>query len=198
MEQLISTIIQVLSVLIASTVHEFSHAFVADKLGDHTPRMEGRLTLNPISHIDPIGAISLFLFHFGWSKPVPINPNNFEKPIIGTALVSIAGPASNIIMALLSVGIAKIINVNFVIYLFPFIIINFALAFFNLLPIAPLDGFKIISALLPFNLRIKWEELERYGMIILILFVLPISPLNVIFEKYMSSSLNWIINEILF
>lgn len=197
MTNLIINVIQIISVLIASSIHEFAHALVADKLGDATPKANGRLTLNPLAHIDPIGAISLWLFKFGWSKPVPINPRNFDNPTLGTALVSVAGPVSNIITAIIAAFIIRWIP-SLAIYLFPFIFINCALALFNLIPIAPLDGSKIVSALLPINLRLKWEELENYGPILLILLILPFSPIYPLFTVYMQEGLKAFVKLLLF
>ncbi len=197
MTNIVISIIQIASVLAASGVHEFAHAIVADKLGDTTPRNNGRVTLNPLAHIDPIGAISLWLFNFGWSKPVPINPRNFDNPTLGTALVSLAGPASNILAATSTSLLIKGVP-GLAAYLFPFIFINCALALFNLIPIAPLDGFKIVSALLPLNLRLKWEELDKYGPILLILLIIPYSPIYSLFTVYMQEGLNLFVKLILF
>jgi len=197
MTNFIIILIQILSVFIASSVHEFAHALIADKLGDNTPRYNNRLTLNPIAHVDPIGALSLFLFRFGWSKPVPINPNNFQNPIWGTALVSIAGPTSNILLAVLSSLFIRVFP-QFSYLVIPFIIINCALALFNLIPIAPLDGFKFVTGILPLKLRLKWENLEKYGPILLVLLILPYSPISGIFTNYMRNGLDLIVNTILF
>jgi Zn-dependent protease len=197
MTNFIIILIQILSVFIASSVHEFAHALIADKLGDNTPRYNNRLTLNPIAHVDPIGALSLFLFRFGWSKPVPINPNNFQNPIWGTALVSIAGPTSNILLAVLSSLFIRVFP-QFSYLVISFIIINCALALFNLIPIAPLDGFKFVTGILPLKLRLKWENLEKYGPILLVLLILPYSPISGIFTNYMRNGLDLIVNTILF
>ena len=96
MEEFLYYFLAIPSILIASTVHEYAHAWTANRLGDFTPRMLGRLTLNPLKHIDPIGALSLVLFQFGWSKPVIVNPNNFKNPVVGNAIVAAAGPISNL------------------------------------------------------------------------------------------------------
>src|SRR5690606_34415631 len=139
------------SILIASTVHEYAHAWTANKLGDPTPRAEGRLTLNPLVHIDPIGALLIIIARFGWSKPVPINERNFDKPVLGTALTAAAGPFSNLIMALLSSIIYNLIpqpTIMVQLFAISFISINIVLMIFNLIPIPPLDGHKIVRALL--------------------------------------------------
>ena len=148
------------SILIASTVHEYAHAWVATKLGDLTAKVNGRLTLNPLSHIDPIGAISMLIFRFGWSKPVPINEYNFEKRERDTALVSLAGPLSNVLLLLLTALINYLVKPTglFVTFVMTFAMINTVLAVFNLLPIPPLDGHKIVRAFLPKQIRYYWKS----------------------------------------
>jgi Zn-dependent protease len=177
------------SILIASTVHEYAHAYTAYLLGDATAKMNGRMTLNPLAHIDPVGAIMMVLVRFGWSKPVPINEYNFENPVIGTAITSLAGPASNLLLAIITAIPLRImlastplnsgsLDLGFVsLLLLTFIVVNISLAVFNLLPIPPLDGHKIVRAFLPENLRHHWERMQVYGMWILILLFFPISPL---------------------
>lgn len=195
--------IYIASVFIASSVHEYAHALVATRLGDPTPRVNGRLTLNPIAHMDPIGALSLMLFRFGWSKPVPVNPNNFDDPLKGIALTSIAGPLSNLSLVILLGVLNAIIKILFhtdffEIIIIPIMIINTSLAIFNLLPIAPLDGFKVVEAILPMELRYAWRGIEDYGVIILLLFVLPISPLSGIFSNFMVTVINSLVSLALF
>ena len=171
MEFLIQLVIFLPSIIIALTVHEFSHAWVAYKLGDPTAKAEGRLTFNPLAHLDPLGTIMLILFRFGWGKPVPINEYNFKNPVVGTALSSIAGPTSNLLLALLTTAIFHIFtptNIFLNAFLLYFILINIVLMIFNLLPIPPLDGHKVIRALLPKSLRYGWESLESYSPYILI------------------------------
>lgn len=169
------------SILIASTVHEYAHAWAAMKLGDPTAKAAGRLTLNPLSHIDPIGAISMLIFRFGWSKPVPINEYNFERRERDTALVSLAGPVSNILLLLLAAGINILFKPDPSSWVYTlltsFAMINGVLAVFNLMPIPPLDGHKIVRAIIPKGkLRYYWEALESYYYIPLILLLLPIFP----------------------
>jgi Zn-dependent protease len=190
-------IVAVPSILIASTIHEYSHGYTAFKLGDPTAKAEGRLTLNPLKHIDPIGALSMILFRFGWSKPVPINEYNFEKRELYTAITAFAGPLSNFIMA----TIVAVINYIFVkdpqsliaFLLLTFATINLALGIFNLLPIPPLDGHKIVRAILPKNLRYYWEQLEKYSLLLIFILILPISPLS----KYVSSFIFTTLNTLL-
>ncbi len=191
-------IVAVPSILIASTIHEYSHGYVAFKLGDPTAKAEGRLTLNPLKHIDPIGALSMILFRFGWSKPVPINEYNFEKRELYTAITAFAGPLSNFIMA----TIVAVINYIFVkdpqsliaFLLLTFATINLALGIFNLLPIPPLDGHKIVRAILPKNLRYYWEQLEKYSLLLIFILILPISPLSKYVSTFIITTLNTLLS----
>ncbi len=172
-------------ILFSLTVHEVAHAWAADKLGDPTARLTGRLTLNPIAHLDPIGTILLFIAHFGWAKPVMVNPYNLNNPKKDMMWISLAGPGANFLLALLSGILIRVtissdfINVSGVVSssLYAMLIlslqINLALGLFNLIPIPPLDGSKILFGLLPYHMEEKFAWLERYGMIILLgLFVL--------------------------
>jgi len=165
-----------LSLIIAVTIHEFSHALVADRLGDPTPRSQGRLSLNPLVHLDPLGTLSLLLIGFGWGKPVEFYPPNLKSPRRDAALISIAGPISNIAFAiLLSVIGRTLLDPNIATFILPFIYINVVLAVFNLVPIGPLDGQKILFALLPRDLAYEYQSImSRYGTLILIFFLLPI------------------------
>ena len=164
--------------LIAISVHEYAHARMAFKLGDDTAEREGRMTLEPWAHFDLVGGLMLVLFRFGWARPVPVNPFRFRNPRKGMALVSVAGPAANLVMAFV-LGVATILmytRINFTgsawIYLpevfFQAAWINASLAFFNLIPVPPLDGSKILSVILPPSLQDLWDRVEQYGFIILI------------------------------
>ena len=163
-------------ILLALTVHEFSHGYVAYLIGDATAKNNGRLTLNPIAHIDPLGFLMLMFAGFGWAKPVPVNPYLFDiDRRKGTLMVSLAGPASNIIMAILLTTIFGLflrftgIYNSVVQQLFVSAIsINLVLAVFNLFPIPPLDGSKIVMSLFPSRFEQTFHELERYSFIILI------------------------------
>lgn len=166
-----------LGLLIAITIHEFSHAYAADQLGDPTPRAQGRLTLNPLSHLDPLGTISMLLIGFGWGKPVEFDPYNLEKPRRDAALISIAGPVSNLLLALFLSLIYKFAPISFEIATFLQIVmyINVMLAIFNLVPVGPLDGQKILFGLLPRDLAYEYQSvMNRYGTLILLMFILPV------------------------
>lgn len=192
MSSLSWTLLSIPSIIIASTIHEFSHAYTAYKLGDPTSKMMDRLTLNPLKHIDPIGAVCMILFRFGWSKPVPINESYFKNPVLGTALTALAGPLSNFLVA----GICALLNllplpVWVQIFIYIFAVVNLSLAIFNLIPIPPLDGHKVVRALLPGKLRYYWEKLEKYSWILIILILFPFS--NII-SGYILNVLNFFLN----
>ena len=158
-------------VIIAMTFHEFAHAFVADKLGDTTPRMQGRVTLNPASHIDPVGLVLLLFAHIGWGKPVEINPNNFNSnKSIETceALVSLAGPVMNFILAFVFMIVYYALywftNVSGIILYVVYytVVVKIGLGVFNLIPIPPLDGSKIFSKFLPYNAKAWLDRNMQY------------------------------------
>lgn len=163
--------------LISIIVHEVSHGMVADRLGDPTPRLRGRLTLDPRAHIDPMWTILvpglLILsgspFVFGMAKPVPINPSNFQDPFKGMALVGAAGPVSNLAMAFAAGLLLKTGSFPYPAMLLLFIMINIALAVFNLIPIPPLDGSRVLMALLPREKAYALAALEPYGFLMIIL-----------------------------
>ncbi len=169
----------VIALLLAITVHEFSHALIADRLGDPTARLGGRLTLNPLAHLDPIGTIALLLIGFGWGKPVPFDPYNLSKPKRDGALISLAGPVSNMVLAIFCSLILHLLTWGTTASLFAplletIIYFNIVLAVFNLLPIHPLDGFKIVSGILPADKSRQWDELASYGMFFLLILLLPL------------------------
>lgn len=184
----VSFLFSIVALLAAITIHEYAHAWTADYLGDPTPRLAGRLTLNPFAHLDPLGTLALILINFGWGKPVPVDSFNFKNPRKDEALVSISGPLSNFVLAIIASLMLKTVywfNLNsiaFVIQIFPFlyifiqtfILLNLALGFFNLIPLPPLDGEKILLGFLPRNLAIEIEDvLSQYGTIFLIFLLFP-------------------------
>ena len=166
-------------------IHEFSHAFAAYKLGDPTAKNSGRLSLNPLVHLDLLGTISILLIGFGWAKPVPINPYNFDKPRRDSAITSFAGPLSNITIAIIGIIIINILSISSSSFLFAiisiFIQINIILAVFNLIPLGPLDGFKIVSGILPPRLAMQWEEaLNQTYLLLLVFLILPINGQTIV------------------
>lgn len=178
---LISIISYAALVLVMLPVHELAHAWVATLLGDNTPRWHGRLSLNPLRHLDPIGTVTLVLFGIGYAKAVPVNPRNFSNPRRGMLLTSLAGPVSNIVMAFVSLLLFRVVtvftvseavqDVAFLVLVAIFAQVNLSLAVFNLLPLPPLDGFRIFSTLLPgrwvFYLE-RYHEYLRWGVLLLI------------------------------
>jgi len=173
----IPTIIaRVIVLLVAFTIHELAHAVTADYLGDPTPRRMGRISLNPIRHLDPFGTLMLIIAGFGWAKPVMVNPMNMRgNPRTSMAIVAVAGPLSNILMALLAAIFFRSGLVDFTMgggltpsfILSEFIWINLILAFFNLIPVPPLDGSKILFAILPAEMVYRLRPLEQFGFVIL-------------------------------
>ncbi len=163
-------LVSFVGIAVAISVHEFGHAFAAHLLGDDTAKMQGRMTLDPAKHIDPIGLITLLVFHFGWAKPVPVNPNNFRNYKLGNVLVSLAGAIGNILAAIVCVFVMKsakleaiqtISNVT--------LIYNVGFAAFNLLPIPPLDGWGIISTFIPYKYNDLVYKYEAYSYPILLI-----------------------------
>ncbi len=206
----VSVAVQIAAILIIIFLvlpfHEWAHAFTAAKLGDTSIKYRGRLTLNPLAHIDPVGALSLLLFGFGWAKPVPVNPRNFKNPRLGMAIVALMGPVANIVAAIVG---GLIINAlakfapsfiagtvgGYVLMFFSFYVqINVRLAVFNLLPIPPLDGSKILFVFLP-DRAVEW--FYRYQRIIsmLLLVLLWVGvltvPLNFL-SNYLLKFVSWL------
>lgn len=176
-----------MAIIIALSVHEFAHAYVAYKFGDDTAKRQGRLTLSPMAHLDPIGLIAVLILGFGWARPVPVNPYNFKRPRLAGILVSIAGPISNLILSAIgliilyslavfgvldAVAVAETLGKFFEL----FIMLNIVLLVFNLLPIPPLDGYRVVEDLAPANIRAKMTQYEKYGAIALL--ILVITPLS--------------------
>lgn len=171
--------------LLALTLHEYAHGYVAYRLGDPTARDAGRLTLNPLSHLDPIGTIAFFFIKFGWAKPVPVNPYYFKNPRKDMLWVALAGPITNLLLAVASalllramIGTATLIPESamlaaILVPLFNMLVasvwINLVLCIFNFLPIPPLDGSRILTGLLPENLARTYASFERYGFIVILI-----------------------------
>lgn len=202
-------IIQAPVILLSLTIHEYFHGWTANKLGDPTAKNQGRLTLNPIAHLDVLGTILMFVVGFGWAKPVPIDARNFEEPRKGTLLVAIAGPLSNLATAVVA-GIVlrplipKVLTGEiapgsmdsiFVIILILALVYGIALAVFNMIPIPPLDGSRVMYAVLPDKYLYPYSRFEPYGVIFLFgLFIFaggifryllyPLSYISVIFSGY--------------
>lgn len=170
--------------LLALTVHEFAHGYIAYRLGDPTAKNAGRLTLNPLKHLDPIGTIAFFFIKFGWAKPVPVNPAYFRNPKKDMLWVALAGPATNLGLAIISAIVTKFIwtlasmlpytaaaeaiLVPLNAMLIASVWINLVLCIFNFLPIPPLDGSRILMGLLPDDLARSYLQVERYGFIIIL------------------------------
>lgn len=206
--ELMALLLTLPAVIIAITFHEFAHAWAADKLGDDTPRMQGRLNLNPISHIDPMGFMLLMFAGFGWGKPVQINPRNFNRNVRmdkGEMLVSLAGPLMNFVLAIISAFVLGAVymfsspdfffsTTGSIIYILlqQILAINIGLGVFNLIPLPPLDGSKIFINYLPYNAR-RWviEHGDIFHIVFLVIWItglagLIISPIiNLIYDGLM-------------
>ena len=195
-------LIYIIPLLFAITLHEAAHGWIASKLGDHTARMMGRVTLDPTKHIDPIGTIAIPLvlllsssgFIFGWAKPVPINFNALRNGKNGMIWVALAGPGANIVMAVCWLFVMIIaINMNIAVLIEMGrigILVNCILAVFNLLPIPPLDGSRVISALLPNRLAYQYNQLEQYGLYIL-LGLMFLGGFNYLVRPWVELILGW-------
>ncbi len=164
----------IVAIIIAITIHEFCHAWVANWLGDPTARLEGRLSINPLVHLDPIGTLMMFLVHFGWGKPVPYNPRYLSNPRLGGLLISLAGPLSNFVQALIfAIPLKYLSETNpMANFFFWAVLINLGLFVFNLLPIPPLDGSKVLAYFIPVRFERQLEQYMQYGPILLISIIL--------------------------
>ncbi|EKN64896.1 Zn-dependent protease [Neobacillus bataviensis LMG 21833] len=176
-----------ITLIFAFTFHEFAHAYVAYKFGDDTAKKQGRLTLNPIKHLDPFGTILILIAGFGWARPVPVNRFLFKKPRLAGILVSVAGPLSNLVLSVIGFSVAYGLtrfgvtaSDNFYDFLEIFIQLNIVLFIFNLLPLPPLDGYRIVEDLAPNRLRAKMTQFEQYGtLIFLIIVITPLSRFTI-------------------
>jgi len=176
-------LLYILYIIISISIHEFAHAFSADRLGDPTARAAGRLTLNPFAHIDPLGTVILPLsllllsggaFAYGWGKPTPFDPYNLKNPRRDAGIISIAGPLSNLLLAIIISLAIRFLPYVYAVFLTPLVLTNIGLAIFNLVPIGPLDGQKIIFALLPRDLAYEFQTImNRFGTLILIFMIFP-------------------------
>ncbi|OEZ33662.1 peptidase M50 [Francisella endosymbiont of Amblyomma maculatum] len=207
---LMSALMAAIPLVFAITIHEATHGFVAKIRGDDTAYKLSRVTLNPVSHIDPLGTILFpglmlilsisfgFPFIFGWAKPVPIDYSKLKNPRLDMSLVAIAGPLANLIMAFIWAIVAKYITLHPYIQGMAFygIMINVVLMILNLLPIPPLDGSRIISSLLPVNLAYRYNSIEKYGfVIVLVLVIIPFNGSNLLFfimQPFMTAVINLI------
>jgi Zn-dependent protease len=174
---LIYIVITLTALVFTLVIHELCHGLAAYALGDPTARRDGRLSLNPLRHIEPFGALMMLLVGFGWARPVSVNPRFFDNPKRDMALTALAGPISNFLLAFLSVGVMKLFDVTSIItntvgsyigdFFFYMAILSTGLGIFNLIPIPPLDGSKVLAAFLPDRLYWRYMQIERYGMFIL-------------------------------
>lgn len=195
-------------VIVAMTFHEFAHAFAATKLGDDTPRLQGRLNLNPMSHIDPVGLLCLILLGFGWGKPVQINSRNFDSkyPLSkAEAIVAAAGPIMNFIITFISIIILKIFSMNVSVVttttriieniLLSLIYVNIGLGVFNLIPVYPLDGSKILNHFLPYKAR-EWMMNNQYILTIIVFIIVSSTDVVGYISAYIINGMAWLINLI--
>ncbi|WKZ31411.1 MAG: site-2 protease family protein [Candidatus Dojkabacteria bacterium] len=195
--------------ILAGTVHEYMHAWTAKKLGDYTATIEGRLTLNPLAHLDPFGLLLMIIAKFGWMKPVPVNSYNFKNPVVGMAITALAGPASNLVMATAAAIVYNALFAQQFLALLPssspvlgvlnsalisFIYVNIVLMLFNLIPIPPLDGSRIVKVIMPKSLQYYWDLMENYSGILLLLILLPFSPLSQVIGTFLTSGILYFMN----
>lgn len=219
-EWLIEFLLSLPAILIALSVHECAHAWAAYKLGDPTAKNFGRLTINPLKHLDPLGVLCMIVARFGWARPVPVNSRNLKNPKRDMVLVSLAGPAANIVLAFIGLLVLRILQVFLLPALSPvslgsfgtgaivmlleflvlFCMLNAGLAIFNLLPIPPLDGSHLLALILPSRIYFKYVQYERYisfALVLLLVFNVLDIPLFYL-RSYLMMGLEWIIDLIPF
>lgn len=193
-------------VLIALTFHEFAHAWVSTKLGDPTPRMTGRLSLNPLAHLDPIGAVLMLVTRFGWAKPVQINASYYKNPKLGMALTAAAGPLMNLALAIVSMLLYTLVfiityktrvisevacgNIGYFLQLLA--LVNLSFMIFNIIPIPPLDGSRVLSIILPTNAYFRVQKYERYSFILII-----VLSLSGFFGRFIGTGVSFIMDRII-
>lgn len=178
---MIGSLLLIAVILVSLTVHEYSHGRVAYMLGDDTAKNQGRLTLNPLKHLDPIGTLFFYFMHFGWAKPVPVDPRNLKNPHRDMLYIAAAGPVSNLVLALFAGFFLRMMGPleqmeQATLYFFAFLSLavycNAALAIFNMLPVFPLDGSSVLKGLVPRNMAMKLDQLDKYfGIILLAVFL---------------------------
>ena len=219
-EWLIEFLLSLPAILLALSVHECAHAWAAYKLGDPTAKNFGRLTINPLKHLDPLGVLCMIVARFGWARPVPVNSRNLKKPKRDMVLVSLAGPAANIVLAFIGLLILRLLQVlvlpalppvslgafgtGALVMLFQFLALfcslNAGLAIFNLLPIPPLDGSHLLALILPSRIYFKYVQYERYiSFALVLLLVFNVLDIPLLFlRSYLLMGLEWIIDLIPF
>ena len=194
---LTNILLSIIPALICITLHELSHGFVAYKLGDTTAKDAGRLTLNPIKHLDIMGILMMVVFHFGWAKPVPVNMYRFKNPKQGMAITAVAGPLMNVLITIVFLFLYGLLfrscgehsYLMEMIYLTAYLSISFAI--FNIIPISPLDGSKVLFSVLPSERYDQLMRYERYGMILLLVLVS-----SGIFGRPLSTATNWVFDKL--
>ncbi len=219
-EWLINLLLSIPSILLALSVHECAHAWMAYKLGDPTAKNRGRMTVNPLKHLDPLGVLCMIVAGFGWAHPVPVDSRNLRKPKRDMVLISLAGPVSNIILAFIGVLLLRILiavcapllstaapysfgvtaSSMLISFLMLFCSLNAGLAIFNLLPIPPLDGSHLLALILPTRVYFKYVRYERYisfALVLLLLFNVLDTPLYFL-RSYLLMGLEWIVGLIPF
>lgn len=186
---MISFIYRILSLCLAMVIHEWAHGFASYKLGDPNPKVDGRLSLNPLKHIDPIGMLMFVILGFGFAKPVRIDSRYYKNEKAGVVITALAGPFSNFILAAIAIAINNLVFMGMHDFLYYLAIVNISLGLFNLIPIPPLDGSKVLASFLPYNAYYKYMSIERYGFFI----IMGMSALG-LFSGYISMGTSVIMN----